>query len=177
MKNYPPLQILALVILSSLFTLHCSYSRPTSLRVRVRLDSGSVYSMSLERVAVHLLDVDPINLVLTGSEEHTEVYRAHPRLKVLAGVMNARRQAAYSLGPDVFLFLDQSRPLWEPHVIKSMQTDAEGDARLDDLKPGSYWLMGYSEGQEREAFWIQQIMVKVGDNEIVLEPGNALYIK
>lgn len=164
--------MLALVMLSSLFALHCSYPRTASLQLRVR---------PVSKVAVHLLDIDPINMVLTGGEEHTdleaEVYRAHPRLKVLAGVLNARRQSAYSLGPDVFLFLDQSRPLWEPHAIRSIETNAEGDARLDNLKPGSYWLMVYSDVQEEEAFWLRQIMIKDGDNEVVLEPGDALYIR
>lgn len=178
MKYYPRLRILALLILSSLFTLHCSYSQQTTLRLRVRLDSNSGHSMSPEQRAFHLLDTDPINLVLTASEEHTaEVYRAHPRLKILAGVLNARRQSAYSLGPDVFLFLDQSKPLWEPHVIRSIETDAEGNARLDNLTAGSYWLMVYSEAPERQAFWLQQVMVKDGDNEVVLRPDNALYIK
>ena len=179
MNNYPRLRIIALLILSGLFTLYCSHSQSTSLRLKIRLDSNS--GNSVEQVAVHLLDTDPISLVATGSEEHTargaEVYRAHPRLKVFAGTLNARRQSAYSLGPDVFLFLDQSRPLWEPHIIRSTETDVEGGARLDDLAAGSYWLMAYRKVPEMSAFWIQQVTVKNGDNEVVLRPDNALYIK
>lgn len=137
--------------------------------------------MPLAQATFHLLDVDPINLVMTGGDEHTpwgeEVYNAHPNLRELASLLSARRQAAYSLGPDVFLFLEQSRPLWKAHVIRSVQTDMAGNARLVDLKPGSYWLMGYSEMHEAGAFWVQQVDIKDGANEVVLERSNALYFK
>jgi hypothetical protein len=166
MRNYLYSRILALLILSALLNLQCSCSTRTSLRLRVRPRSAPVSSTPPPRVTVHLLDIDPID---------GEVYNADPKLKELAGLMNARRQEAYSLGPDVFLFLDQSRPIWEPHVIRSVETDGQGNARLDDLKPGRYWLMAYSQAQVRDAFWAQQLTVKEGDNEVVLEPGNALY--
>jgi hypothetical protein len=132
-------------------------------------------------VTLHLLDIDPIDLVVTGADDLTpageQVYRAHPRLKELAKLMNARRQAAYSLGPDVFLFLDQSRPMWEPRIIESAQTDAQGNALLDGLRPGRYRLIGYIEAPGGEAFWDRQVVIEDGDNEVVLERGNALYFK
>ena len=172
MKNRLSLQILAFVSLSILLSLQCSCSRRVSLRLRVDTDSTRH-----EGLTAHLLDTDPINLVMTGADEQSpqgqEVYRAHPKLKQLAALLNARRQAAYSPGPDVFLFLDQSRPLWEPHVIETLQPDAEGGAGIDGLRPGNYWLMARSE----EAFWVQPVAVTEGDNVVVLDRSNALYFK
>ena len=181
MRNQSPHRLLALVIVSALFSLGCSSSRRSSLQLKSRSQSASGDSAPLAQATFHLLDVDPITLVMTGADEHTpwggEVYRAHPNLRGLAGLMSARRQAAYSLGPDVFLFLEQSRPLWEAHVIRSVRTDMAGNARLDDLKPGSYWLMGYSETPEAGAFWVQQVDIKEGTHDVVLERSNALYFK
>nr|AIA14048.1 Unknown Function [uncultured bacterium] len=174
MRNPLFLQVFALVSLSILFSLQCSCSRGTSVILKVHTDSTREAG-----VTAHLLDIDPINLVATGADEQSpqgqEVYRAHPKLKQLAGLMNARRREAYSLGPDVFLFLHQSRPLWEPHVIGSLRTDAEGEARIDGLKPGNYWLMGYGEARGSESFWVRPVAVKEGYNVVVLERSNALY--
>src|SRR5215213_7224469 len=179
MRNQASFRILALVALAALFELHCSHPNRASLRLKARPGSPPGDSTPLAGVTLHLLDIDPIDLVVTGVEDHTphgeRVYQDHPRLKELANLMNARRQAAYSLGPDVFLFLSQSRPLWEPRVIKSAQTDAEGNARLDGIKPGSYRLIGYIEAPGREAFWDRQVAVDEGDNEVVLESSNALH--
>lgn len=158
MRNYSLSRILALLVLSTLLNLQCSCSTRTSLRLKLRPPS---------QVTVYLLDTDPID---------RELYSADAKLKEMASLMNARRREAYSLGPDVFLFLDQSKPVWEPHVVRSVETDGEGNARLDDLQPGSYWLMAYSRTQVRDALWLQQVTIKEGDNEAVLEPGNALYL-
>ena len=170
MRNHSSLRILALVALSILFSLQCSCSRRISLRLRVQTDSTRQAALT-----AHLLDIDPIELVLAGADDQSpqgrEVYRAHPKLEQLAGLMNARRQAAYSLGPDVFLFLEQSRPLWEPHVVATLRTDAEGRAGIDGLSPGNYWLMGYSE----ESFWVRPVAVREGDNVVILDRSNALY--
>ncbi|HEX6728985.1 MAG TPA: carboxypeptidase-like regulatory domain-containing protein, partial [Pyrinomonadaceae bacterium] len=142
---------------------------------------SSVGSTPRPAVTFHLLDVDPIYLVMNGGLESMpqggEVYKEHPRLKTLAGKLNARRLGGYSLSLDVFLFLDQSRPLWESHVIRSGQTDATGNAVLDDLAKGTYWLVAYSRASGGEAFWLQQIDIKDGATEVELLRSNALYIK
>lgn len=173
--------IVALVISAVLINLECSPWRRPSLQLKSRSHSSSGDSMPLSKITFHLLDVDPIYLVMSGRDEDTpqgvEVHSAHPRLKVLAGKLNARRFGGYSLSSDVFLFMDQSRPFWKAHVIRSGQTDMAGNARLDDLKPGSYWLMGYSQVRQAEAFWVQQVDIKNGNNEVVLERNNALYFK
>lgn len=181
MRNQAPGHILALVILSILFSAECSYSRRPSLRLRVLPDPTLSESTTFTHVTYHLLNDDPLYLVMNGEDEHTpraeEVYRANPRLRVLAGKLNARRFGGYSLGPDVFLFMDQSQPLWQPHVIRSGQANVNGYTQLDDLKPGNCWLMVYSHAQGKQAFWLQYLTVKNGATEIVLEPVNALYFQ
>jgi hypothetical protein len=180
MRNLSCSLIIALVIVSLLFNLECSPSRRPTLQIKSRITSSSGESAGLSPVNLHLLDVDPFHLVMSGGHESTpqgsEVYRVHPRLKILAGTLNARRFGGYSLSPDVFLFIDQSRPLWELHVIKSGQTDSKGNASLEDLTPGSYWLLAYSELRGAEAFWVQQVDIKNGTNEVELQRSNALYI-
>jgi hypothetical protein len=179
MRNLPCPVILALVITSILFDVACFNSRHPSLEIRLRqLSSGDATHHSA--VTFHLLDVDPIHLVMNGELESTpqggEVYKEHPKLKTLAGKLNARRFGGYSLSPDVFLFLDQSRPLWESHVLKSGQTDATGNAVLDDLPKGTYWLVAYSRASGEEAFWVQQIDIKEAATEVELLRSNALYL-
>ncbi len=134
--------------------------------------------MSDGQVALFLLDEDPIYLAMNKvptDQQATQVHQANPKLRVLAGKLNARRFGAYSLGPDVFVFLDQSRPLWESHVVRSVQSDRDGSSRVDNLKRGPYWLMGYKQGKETEAFWLQYVTITDGATEVVLERGNALY--
>lgn len=79
------------------------------------------------------------------------------------------------MGPDVFLFLDQAKPVWEPHVSRSVETDGEGKAMLDNLKPGIYWLLARSQTQDRNTLWLRQVTIKEGDNEVRLDRDNALY--
>lgn len=165
MRNLSCPVILALVITSILPDVACFSSRRSSLQIKLR-QQGSGDATHRAAVTFHLLDVDPIYLVLNGGLDSTpqgaEVYKEHPRLKTLAGKLNARRFGGYSLSSDVFLFLDQSRPLWESHVIKSGQTDASGNAVLNDLAKGTYWLVAYSRVSGEEAFWAQQVDIKDG---------------
>ena len=158
MRNHSHARASTLLVLSTLLNLQCSVSTQTSLRLEVRPSSA---------VTAYLLDIDPLD---------RELYNADPELKELAALMQARRREAYSLGPDVFLFLDRSRPVWGPHVVRSVETDADGAARLDNLKPGDYWLMAFSREQVRDALWLRHVIIKEGRNEAVLERGNALYL-
>lgn len=173
-------RILVLVLISALVNLECSPSPRPSLQIKSRHHFSSADSATFSLVTLHLLDVDPFHLIMSGGHENTpqgsEVYREHPRLKILAGKLNARRFGGYSLSPDVFVFIEQSRPLWEIHIIKSGQTDTSGNASLDALTPGSYWLLAYSQVSGAEAFWVQQVDIKDGSNEVELQRSNALYL-
>jgi hypothetical protein len=125
----------------------------------------------------YLLDTDMMTLAAAGDKNgdlREKVFRENPQLENLAGIMNARRRAAYSLGPDVVPFIEQSRPLWEPHVIQSVEADSTGGARFQDLKPGDYWLMGRRDWSDGVDFWNMRVTVKRGENRLMLDKTNAL---
>jgi hypothetical protein len=131
------------------------------------------------RARLYLLDEDMMRLALVKGGEPSplqeKVFRENPRLRNLAGVMNARRREAYSLGPEVSDFVEQSRPLWQPHVLQSAETDANGRAVFYNLAPGDYWLMGSAEIPDGGvAFWNLPVTVGRGETSVRLEPFNSL---
>ncbi|MBA3321605.1 MAG: hypothetical protein H0T45_09225 [Pyrinomonadaceae bacterium] len=132
-------------------------------------------------VTFHLLDADPITLAMRAGDDENEVsemvHREHPKLRSLAGLLNARRREAYSLSSDVFLLLDQSKPLWQPRVVQTVSIDRLGHASFRRLKPGTYWIMGYVREPWAEAFWLQQLSVGSGATTVALNQSNALYSK
>lgn len=136
---------------------------------------------AVARETFYLLDADMIMLAMiegnASSPLRERVYREHPNLGMVAMVMDARRRSAYSLGAEVMLFMENSRPLWESHVVRSVQTDARGRAVFKNLKPGDYWLLGRMETGDGAAFWNQRISLSRGSNQITLDQNNALYVK
>ena len=118
---------------------------------------------------LYLLDEDMLRLALLKDGEpltplQEKIFREHPDLPKLAGVMNARRREAYSLGPDIFLLVEQSRALWEPHVKHTARTDQEGRARFSNLEPGDYWLMARARTRAGgAAFWNLPVTIKGGE--------------
>ncbi|HYO91876.1 MAG TPA: hypothetical protein VEQ40_09575, partial [Pyrinomonadaceae bacterium] len=132
-----------------------------------------------QRATLYLLDEDMMKLALVKEGEpnplQEKVFRENPGLRSLAGLMNARRREAYSLGPEVASFMEQSRPLWQSHVIQAVATNTEGRVTFTDLKPGDYWLMGRVEMRGGGvAFWNLFVQVKRGETSVALEPANAL---
>jgi hypothetical protein len=127
----------------------------------------------------YLLDEDMMKLALVKEGEMSplqeKVFRENPKLRGLAGLMNARRREAYSLGPEVAQFMEQSRPLWQAHVVQTRETNAAGRATFTDLAPGDYWLMGrVSLRDGGVAFWNLSVQIKRGETSVTLEPANAL---
>jgi hypothetical protein len=149
------------------------------IQAQIVRPSGETQAVASE--TFYLLDADIIRLAMIEGNErsplHDKVYREHPNLGMVAMVMDARRRSAYSLGAEVMPFMENSRPLWEPHVIQSAQTDKHGHAFFKSLKPGDYWLLGRMETEDGAAFWDQRISVSRGSNPITLDQNNALYVK
>ncbi len=129
---------------------------------------------------LYLLDEDMMRLALLKNGEQAtplqeKVFREHPDVPKLAGVMNARRREAYGLGPDIFLLVEQSRALWEPHIKRTARTDKEGRARFSNLEPGEYWLMAKAPAKNGgAAFWNLPVTIKGGEYELRLDALNAL---
>lgn len=171
----------ALVALFLPLTFGCSDSNYGALAIEAQIISPAGNKQPVARATIHLLNADLILLAMAEGDEHSplhdKVYAENPRLKSLARLMNGRRREAYSLGPDAFLLLEQCRPLWEPHVLRTAETDAEGRASFENLRPGRYWLMGYRRKDGEEAFWNQQVIIEKGTNRVALDEINALYFK
>ena len=150
-----------------------------SLLVEARINYSEGEPQPIAMAPIYLLDADMLKLAQGGegrmSPLEERVFRENPDLGHLAGVMNARRREAYSLGPDVVPLMEKSRPLWEPHVRQRVQTNAGGRASFSDLKPGEYWLVCRSETRDGGvAFWNLPVTVKRGENRIALDARNAL---
>jgi hypothetical protein len=152
-----------------------------SLLFDAQIVSPSGETQAVARATFYLLDSDMIVLAMAKGDENnparSKVYSEHPNLGMLAQVLDARRRSAYSLGAEVMSFVEQSRPLWETHVVRSARTDARGRAVFSGLKPGDYWLMGRTEASGSAAFWNQSVSVSRGENRLTLDQTNALYVK
>lgn len=150
-----------------------------SLLVEARLSYMNGGQRPVAFATLYLLDSDMMKLALVKEGEtnplQEQLFREHPNLRTLAGVMNARRREAYSLGPDVVPFMEETRPLWQPHVIQTARTDEEGRTSFQRLEAGDYWLMCRAETQDGGvAFWNLFVRVSRGENHIQLAPQNAL---
>ena len=174
-----------LIIAALAILILCAFAWLTVLRQRhgllvvdahVLYASGDAQPVAGE--ALYLLDADPIRLVLAkeggGDPLREKLYREHPNLWMLAGVLDARRRHGSPLGAEVLTFMEQSRPLWETHIVQAVQTDSHGRAVFERLKPGAYWLMGRTATRVGVAFWNLHVSVKRGENKITLDQNNAL---
>ena len=68
-----------------------------------------------------------------------------------------------------------SQPIWGPHLVQSTQTDFKGHGVFENLKSGTYWLMGMTPTRAGVSFWNVQVSVGRGENKLMLDQGNALY--
>jgi len=170
-----------LLILSGLGWLILPRLNRGSLVMTAQTISPSGELRAAAGATLYLLDADMILLGMVKGNESSplreRVYREHPNLGMVALVMDARRRAAYSLGAEIIPFMEDSRPLWEPHVLQVARTDAQGRAVFEHLKPGDYWLMGRTESVDGAAFWNQRLVVNRGENRITLDQNNALFMK
>lgn len=149
------------------------------LQVEARVANSVGEQQPVSSATLYLLSQDMMRLALVREGEMSpleqKVFRENPDLRTLAGLMNGRRREAYSLGPDVTPFMEKSRPLWQPHVVQTSQTDTQGRATFDNLKPGDYWLMARTETPNGGvAFWNLTVSIGRGENGVRLDPGNSL---
>jgi hypothetical protein len=150
-----------------------------SLQVEARVSDNHAEQRPASGATLYLLNQDMMRLALKEEGERSppeeKAFRENPELRRLAGLMNARRREAYSLGPEISAFVEKSKPLWQPHVIQTAQTDGQGRAHFYNLKPGDYWLMCLTgTGDDGVAFWNLSVTLKNGENTLRLDPLNAL---
>ncbi len=60
-----------------------------------------------------------------------------------------------------------------PHVVYSTKTDFQGKAQIQDVKPGEYYLFGYTMAGNKGTVWNIKTVVKEGQNSIILDQENA----
>ncbi len=60
-----------------------------------------------------------------------------------------------------------------PHVVYSTKTDFQGKAQIQDVKPGEYYLFGYTVAGNQGTVWNIKTIVKEGQNSIILDQENA----
>ncbi len=61
----------------------------------------------------------------------------------------------------------------KPHVLYSATSDFQGNAKFENLKPGKYYLFGYSKLGNSAAVWNIETVIKDGENKLTLDNGNA----
>jgi hypothetical protein len=153
----------------------------SSLVMEAQIVRPTGEKQAVARETFYLLDADMISLAMNEANERSPLRETleseHPNLRMVARVMDARRRSAYSLGSEAIAFMENSRPLWESHVVGSARTDAQGRAVFENLKPGDYWLMGRTQEGGGAAFWNQRIIINRGENRIALDQNNALYLE
>jgi hypothetical protein len=59
------------------------------------------------------------------------------------------------------------------HIVSQTTTDFQGKAEFKDVKPGEYYLFGYTNAGESIAVWNIKTQVKSGQNSIILDQKNA----
>jgi hypothetical protein len=180
-KTFMLAPLMSLLLLA---TLACAGRRNATMEqgtliVVARLTlAGATRPISQE--TLYLLDADPIRLAMheaeTNDSTQAQTHQAHPRLKILAGLMNGRRFSAYPLGPDIALMLEQSKPIWERHVLRTARTDDDGRAVFAPLAPGRYWLMCLAERDGKLAYWDSLHIVAKEPQTVVLDERNALTV-
>lgn len=59
------------------------------------------------------------------------------------------------------------------HTVSSVSTDFSGKAKFTDLKPGNYFISGFTSTRRGFAIWNVPVEVKAGENSIFLDQNNA----
>lgn len=61
----------------------------------------------------------------------------------------------------------------KPHVVSSVTTDFSGKAKFPAVKPGKYYLFGFTKAGKSALVWNLESVIKAGANEIILDNNNA----
>jgi hypothetical protein len=61
----------------------------------------------------------------------------------------------------------------KPHVIASITTDFSGKAKFLTVKPGKYYLFGFTKAGKSAIVWNLESIIKADTNEIILDNNNA----
>jgi hypothetical protein len=72
---------------------------------------------------------------------------------------------------------EKSKILWNDYVIQTVATNQTGIAQFESIPIQAYWVMGWTATNSGFSFWEQWIKIKQGNNELLLNPENAVYFR
>lgn len=62
----------------------------------------------------------------------------------------------------------------QPHILKTVTTDFSGKAAFEDVAPGTYYVMGWSQTPRGYVIWNLKVEVRAGQNSLLLDQNNAV---
>lgn len=176
----------ALLLLTTIFGLGWWFYRG-SLEVEAQIIYNMGGPQPVARQSFYLLDTDPLLLnmddpkykarqgSLTDAQKQEQVGAV-----AMIGILRLRAtnpQYADISDASLLKVVELSKSFWQPHLIQSAQTDFKGIASFENIKPGTYWIMGITQTRAGSAFWNLKVDVGVGHNKVLLDQNNAVFSK
>jgi hypothetical protein len=156
------------------------------------IDAQIIYNMGgpqpVARQTFYLLDADVLSLTvddpkikakLDSAKDENEKLSLAMAGVLLAALKNAvdNKEMAEKSGKTLLAAVELSKPYWQPHLVASTQTDFMGHGVFENLRPGTYWLLGITETRAAFTFWNLRLSLGAGENKVMLDQNNALYSK
>jgi len=139
----------------------------TSARASVAIEAGLVYGTGPQPVArtqFYLLERDLKGILkATGLEDKGGT----GRIAQLAMAKKYQRLA------DQREYYRKGMTALREHAIDSTTTGFEGKAQIEDISPGTYYLVGFTETRQGVAAWNLKTEVQSGENAFILDQDNA----
>jgi len=161
-------------------------------RGSLAIDAQIIYNMGgpqpVARQTFYLLDTDVLSLKaddtkvkakLDSAKDENEKLSLTMSAVLLAALKNAveNKEVAEKSGKTLLGAVELSKSYWEPHLVASTQTDFKGHGVFENLRPGTYWLLGMTETRAAFTFWNLKLSVGSGENKVMLDQNNAVYSK
>jgi hypothetical protein len=158
----------------------------------LEIEAKIIYNMGgpqpVARQTFYLLDIDPFSLRADDpqftakmdaakTEDEKKLLTLQSANFLLLKLAVEKKQMKEGSEKAFLGILEISKPFWEDHLIQSVQTDFNGQAKFNNLKPGRYWLIGMTETRAAFAFWNVSVSVGWGENKLLLDQNNSMYSK
>lgn len=171
--------LLCIFILCCLSGAACSHSASLNLEAQIVYTMGGPQPVA--RQDFYLLDVDPFLVKQekqnTSSREEMIYALSVINWNMFVEQVKLSAEREIPLDKKLIPMVSNSQVFLAPHIVQTVQTDFQGRAVFEKLRPGEYWLMGIAETRSSAAFWNYKVTVNPGENKVLLDQNNALYSK